>query len=46
MRITKALVLPLVLLAGLAEISVVADHPDFAARHRDLLLCLMSEVQS
>jgi Phosphotransferase enzyme family len=35
-----------VLLSGLAEISVVADHPDFAAQHRDLLLRLMSEVQS
>ncbi len=35
-----------VLLAGLAEIAVVADHPDFAAQHRDLLLRLMSEVQS
>jgi aminoglycoside phosphotransferase len=33
-----------VLLAGLAEVAVTADHPDFAARHRDLLLRLVSEV--
>jgi hypothetical protein len=33
-----------VLLAGLAEVAVIADHPDFAARHRDLLLRLVSEV--
>ena len=26
------------LLAGLAEVAATADHPDFAARHRDLLL--------
>jgi Phosphotransferase enzyme family len=32
------------LLAGLAEVAVTADHPDFAARHRDLLLRLLSEV--
>jgi len=33
-----------VLLAGLGEVAVTADHPDFAARHRDLLLRLVSEV--
>jgi hypothetical protein len=33
-----------VLLAGLAEVAVTADHPDFAARHRDLLLRLVSGV--
>jgi len=33
-----------VLLAGLAEVAVTADHPDFAARHRDLLLQLVREV--
>ena len=33
-----------VLLAGLAEVAVTADHPDFAVRHRDLLLRLVSEV--
>lgn len=33
-----------VLLAGLAEIAATADHPDFAARHRDLLLRLVREV--
>lgn len=27
-----------VLLAGIAEVAATADHPDFAARHRDLLL--------
>ena len=32
------------LLAGLAEVAATADHPDFAARHRDLLLRLVSEV--
>lgn len=32
------------LLAGLAEVAATADHPDFAARHRDLLLRLLSEV--
>jgi hypothetical protein len=32
------------LLAGLAEVAVTADHPDFAAHHRDLLLRLISEV--
>ena len=32
------------LLAGLAEVAATADHPDFAARHRDLLLQLISEV--
>jgi hypothetical protein len=35
-----------VLLAGIAEVAATADHPDFAARHRDLVLSLMSEVQS
>ncbi|HEY1320213.1 MAG TPA: phosphotransferase [Streptosporangiaceae bacterium] len=33
-----------VLLAGVAEVAVTADHPDFAARHRDLLLHLIGEV--
>lgn len=33
-----------VLLAGLAEVAATADHPDFAAQHRDLLLRLVSEV--
>jgi len=33
-----------VLLAGLGEVAATADHPDFAARHRDLLLRLLSEV--
>lgn len=33
------------LLAGLAEIAVTADHPDFAARHRDLLLRLICETR-
>lgn len=33
-----------VLLAGLAEVAAGADHPDFAAHHRDLLLRLVSEV--
>jgi Phosphotransferase enzyme family len=32
------------LLAGLAEVAATADHPDFAARHRDLLVRLISEV--
>ena len=32
------------LLAGLAEVAATADHPDFAAQHRDLLLRLISEV--
>ncbi len=32
------------LLAGLAEVAATADHPDFAARHRDLLLQLIGEV--
>lgn len=32
-----------VLLAGIAEIAVTADHPDFAACHRDLLLHLIAE---
>ena len=32
------------LLAGLAEVAATADHPDFAARHRDLLMQLISEV--
>jgi hypothetical protein len=32
------------LLAGLAEVAATADHPDFAARHRDLLLRLVGEV--
>jgi aminoglycoside phosphotransferase (APT) family kinase protein len=35
-----------VLLAGVAEVAVTADHPDFAARHRDLALQLISEVRS
>jgi hypothetical protein len=30
-----------VLLAGLAEVAVTADHPEFAAQHRDLLLQLL-----
>jgi len=30
-----------VLLAGLAEVAATADHPGFAARHRDLLLQLL-----
>ena len=34
-----------VLLAGIAEVAVTADHPDFAARHRDLVLSLICEVQ-
>jgi aminoglycoside phosphotransferase (APT) family kinase protein len=33
-----------VLLAGVAEVAVTADHPDFAARHRDLLLHLVCEA--
>lgn len=33
-----------VLLAGMAEVAATADHPDFAARHRDLVLSLISEV--
>lgn len=33
-----------VLLAGLAEVAATADHPDFAAQHRDLLLRLVSQV--
>lgn len=33
-----------VLLAGIGEIAATADHPDFAASHRDLLLGLISEV--
>lgn len=33
-----------VLLAGLGEVAATADHPDFAARHRDLLLRLISEM--
>lgn len=33
-----------VLLAGVAEVAVTADHPDFAARHRDLLLQLAREA--
>lgn len=32
-----------VLLAGVAEVAVTADHPDFAAAHRDLLLRLLGE---
>jgi hypothetical protein len=32
------------LLAGLGEVAATADHPDFAIRHRDLLLRLISEV--
>ena len=34
-----------VLLAGIAEVAVTADHPDFAVRHRDLALSLIGEVQ-
>jgi aminoglycoside phosphotransferase (APT) family kinase protein len=34
-----------VLLAGLAEVAVTADHPEFAAQHRDLLLQLLGEGQ-
>lgn len=33
-----------VLLAGLGEVAVTADHPEFAAHHRDLLLRLVSEM--
>ncbi|HEU5421662.1 MAG TPA: phosphotransferase [Streptosporangiaceae bacterium] len=33
-----------VLLAGLGEVAATADHPDFAIRHRDLGLRLISEV--
>jgi hypothetical protein len=33
-----------VLLAGLAEVAATADHADFAIRHRDLLLQLISEA--
>jgi hypothetical protein len=33
-----------VLVAGVAEVAVTADHPDFAVRHRDLLLDLVREV--
>ena len=33
-----------VLLAGLGEVAVTADHPDFAVRHRDLLWQLICEV--
>jgi hypothetical protein len=33
-----------VLYAGLGEIAVTADHPEFAVRHRDLLLDLISEA--
>jgi Phosphotransferase enzyme family len=32
------------LLAGLGEIAVTADHADFAIRHRDLLMQLISEA--
>jgi aminoglycoside phosphotransferase (APT) family kinase protein len=32
-----------VLLAGIAEVAVTADHPVFARRHRDLLLRMLSE---
>ena len=35
-----------VLLAGIAEVAATADHPDFAARHRDLALSLIGEVPS
>jgi aminoglycoside phosphotransferase (APT) family kinase protein len=34
-----------VLLAGLADVAVAADHPEFAAQHRDLLLQLLGEEQ-
>jgi hypothetical protein len=33
------------LLAGLAEVAVTADHPEFAAQHRDLLLRLICETR-
>jgi aminoglycoside phosphotransferase len=33
-----------VLLAGIAEVAVTADHPDFAASHLDLLLLLTGEA--
>lgn len=33
-----------VLLAGVAEVAVTADHPEFAAHHRDLLLHLIREA--
>ncbi len=33
-----------VLLAGLGDVAVTADHPDFAVRHRDLLWQLICEV--
>ncbi len=33
-----------VLLAGVGEIAATADHPEFAASHRDLLLRLLTEV--
>jgi Phosphotransferase enzyme family len=33
-----------VLLAGLAEVAATADHPEFAAHHRDLLLRLIGEM--
>lgn len=32
-----------VLLAGIADVAVTADHPDFAAHHRDLLLRMLSK---
>jgi hypothetical protein len=32
-----------VILAGLAEVAATADHPEFAAHHRDLLLHLTRE---
>ena len=32
------------LLAGLGEIAATADHADFAIRHRDLLMQLISEA--
>jgi aminoglycoside phosphotransferase (APT) family kinase protein len=35
-----------VLLAGIAEVAVTADHPDFAARHRDLLFRMLSKGDS
>jgi hypothetical protein len=35
-----------VLLAGIADVAATADHPDFAARHRDLLLRMLSEGDS
>jgi hypothetical protein len=33
-----------VLLAGIGEVAITADHPDFAAHHRDLLLRFIREM--